>query len=494
MIYINYLNRFDFEYDLQGIIRSFFPGEDLKTVMNEKITEGLVLECDFSDEMMKLRLIFNGNVEGENDFCPETGSDKEYCRKETKNTLKRKLYDLLRDYTNKELLWGTLSGIRPTKITSALLEAGMDKEAAAIHMKENYYLSDEKTKESITVSENELRILKDIDYKNGYSLYVGIPFCPSTCLYCSFTSYPLSKYKEKIDKYIEALCKEIEYCSKVFSHKKLETIYVGGGTPTTLSPNQLDVLLSKLCECYDISKLSEFTVEAGRPDSITREKLKTLKKYGVTRISINPQTLKDETLRIIGRHHTTKEFYDAYKMAREEGFDNINMDFILGLPGENADDIKNNMDKVMELKPDSLTIHSLAVKRAARLNIFKDEYKDYEFTNSDEIMEITRQAAKELEMEPYYLYRQKNMKGNLENVGYAVSGKEGIYNILIMEEKQTILAVGAGASTKMVFPDGDKIIRVENVKDVDIYINNIHEMIARKQKVIDENECFRKDS
>ena len=169
MIYINYLNRFDFEYDLQGIIRSFFPGEDLKTVMNEKITEGLVLECDFSDEMMKLRLIFNGNVEGENDFCPETGSDKEYCRKETKNTLKRKLYDLLRDYTNKELLWGTLSGIRPTKITSALLEAGMDKEAAAIHMKENYYLSDEKTKESITISENELRILKDIDYKNGYS-------------------------------------------------------------------------------------------------------------------------------------------------------------------------------------------------------------------------------------------------------------------------------------------------------------------------------------
>ena len=181
-------------------------------------------------------------------------------------------------------------------------------------------------------------------------------------------------------------------------------------------------------------------------------------------------------------------------MAREEGFDNINMDFILGLPGENENDIRNNMAEVLRLKPDSLTIHSLAVKRAARLNIFKDKYKDYEFNNSDEIMEITREAAKQLGMEPYYLYRQKNMKGNLENVGYATKGKEGIYNILIMEEKQTILAVGAGSSTKMVFSGGELINRIENVKDVDIYIEKIDEMIGRKKKVIEGNECFRKDS
>ena len=495
MIYINYINKFDFEYDIQGIIRSFFPGEETCTDVEDRKEEArLLLKCDFTKEYLKLELLDKDICVGKYSFRPVTENENEYDRKETKNLLKRKLYDLLKSYTGRELLWGTLSGIRPTKITSSLLEAGMTAEEAAKHMKENYYLSDVKTDECIKVSENEMAILKDIDYENGYSLYVGIPFCPSTCLYCSFTSYPVSKYRSKVDKYLEALCKEIEYCSQAFSHKKLETIYIGGGTPTTLEPYQLEILLGKLSECFSIGDLSEFTVEAGRPDSITRDKLKVLKKYGVTRISINPQTLKEETLKIIGRHHTTKEFYDAYKTAREEGFDNINMDFILGLPGENENDIRNNMAEVLRLKPDSLTIHSLAVKRAARLNIFKDKYKDYEFNNSDEIMEITREAAKQLGMEPYYLYRQKNMKGNLENVGYATKGKEGIYNILIMEEKQTILAVGAGSSTKMVFSGGELINRIENVKDVDIYIEKIDEMIGRKKKVIEGNECFRKDS
>ena len=204
--------------------------------------------------------------------------------------------------------------------------------------------------------------------------------------------------------------------------------------------------------------------------------------------------MKDETLKIIGRHHTVEQFINAYKMAREEGFDNINMDFILGLPDENADDIRYNMKMVEELKPDSLTIHSLALKRAARLNIFKDKYKDYAFENSEEIMEITKETAERLDLEPYYLYRQKNMTGNLENVGYARKSREGIYNILIMEEKQTILAVGAGASTKMVFPDGKRIERIENVKDVDLYIEKIDEMIERKNRFIQENECFQNAS
>ena len=389
---------------------------------------------------------------------------------------------------------GTLSGIRPTKITSELLENGMSDEEAVHFMKENYYLSDIKAKESVKISRNELNILDEMDYKNGYSLYVGIPFCPSTCLYCSFTSNPLSRFRNKIDSYLDAVCKEIEFCKNAFAHKKISTIYVGGGTPTTLEPYQLEKLLGKIEECFDVRKLYEFTVEAGRPDSITREKLAVIKKHGVTRISINPQTMKDETLKIIGRHHTVEQFINAYKMAREEGFDNINMDFILGLPDENADDIRYNMKMVEELKPDSLTIHSLALKRAARLNIFKDKYKDYAFENSEEIMEITKETAKRLDLEPYYLYRQKNMTGNLENVGYARKSREGIYNILIMEEKQTILAVGAGASTKMVFPDGKRIERIENVKDVDLYIEKIDEMIERKNRFIQENECFKNAS
>lgn len=370
----------------------------------------------------------------------------------------------------------------------------MSDEEAVHFMKENYYLSDIKAKESVKISRNELNILDEIDYKNGYSLYVGIPFCPSTCLYCSFTSNPLSRFRNKIDSYLDAVCKEIEFCKNAFAHKKISTIYVGGGTPTTLEPYQLEKLLGKIEECFDVRKLYEFTVEAGRPDSITREKLAVIKKHGVTRISINPQTMKDETLKIIGRHHTVEQFINAYKMAREEGFDNINMDFILGLPDENADDIRYNMKMVEELKPDSLTIHSLALKRAARLNIFKDKYKDYAFENSEEIMEITKETAKRLDLEPYYLYRQKNMTGNLENVGYARKSREGIYNILIMEEKQTILAVGAGASTKMVFPDGKRIERIENVKDVDLYIEKIDEMIERKNRFIQENECFKNAS
>ncbi|MDE7432882.1 MAG: coproporphyrinogen dehydrogenase HemZ, partial [Lachnospiraceae bacterium] len=387
--------------------------------------------------------------------------------------------------------WGTLSGIRPTKITSALLEGGMSVEDVRRHMKEDYYLSEGKTEESIKISETELKILKNINYKTGYSLYIGIPFCPSTCLYCSFTSNPISKFADKIDSYLDALFKEIEFCGKIFKDRLLCTIYIGGGTPTTLTAAQLDRLLSKISEVFDTKSLYEFTIEAGRPDSITREKLKVIKKYDITRISINPQTMKDETLKLIGRHHTVRQFIDAYEMAREEEFDNINMDFILGLPGEDIEDVKYSMEQVELLKPDSLTIHSLAVKRAARLNLEQSlknqDYKGYKINNSEEIMQITKDTAKRLGLNPYYLYRQKNMAGNLENIGYARETKEGIYNILIMEEKQTILAVGAGSSSKMVLPVGGEIGRVENVKDVELYINRIDEMIARKQQYILEH-------
>lgn len=495
MILINYTDKVDFEYDIQGIARSFYPGEEMCTDKLERLNEArIVIECSFSISEMEIKLKDNaGKIIKSGIFLRTVNEFGEYDRKETKNILKRNLYDIFHKYSGKELLWGTLSGIRPTKISSELLENGMSEEEALAYMKENYYLSDIKAKESVEISRNEMRILKDIDYRNGYSLYIGIPFCPSTCLYCSFTSNPISRFKDKIEKYLNALCKEIEFCSDIFSHKQISTIYIGGGTPTTLEPMQLDRLLRIVSERFDVSKLKEFTVEAGRPDSITREKLDVIKKYGVTRISINPQTMKDETLKIIGRHHTVSQFIDAYKLAREEGFDNINMDFILGLPGETADDVRNSMEKVKELKPDSLTIHSLAIKRAARLNIFKDKYKDFEFNNSEEIMKITKETAAYLNLKPYYLYRQKNMTGNLENTGYARQSKEGIYNILIMEEKQTILAVGAGSSTKMVFPDGKLIQRIENVKDVDLYIEKIDEMIDRKRKFILDNECFRKD-
>ena len=278
----------------------------------------------------------------------------------------------------------------------------------------------------------------------------------------------------------------MDYARAEFGHKKLNSIYIGGGTPTTLEPEQLDRLLTMIEERFDLSHLLEFTVEAGRPDSITREKLEALRKHPVVdRISVNPQTMKDETLKVIGRHHTVQQTIDSFYLARELGFDNINMDLILGLPGESLDDVKHTMEQIRQLHPDNLTVHSLALKRAARLNICRDEYKDYKMEITPEHHAVTAQGAAGMGMAPYYLYRQKNMAGNFENVGYGLPGKEGIYNILIMEEKQTILALGAGSVTKRVYADG-RIERCANVKDVAQYIERIDEMTLRKQKLFAE--------
>ena len=262
--------------------------------------------------------------------------------------------------------------------------------------------------------------------------------------------------------------------------KVLNTVYIGGGTPTTLNAEQLDRLLMKIEEKFDFTHVKEFTVEAGRPDSVTVEKLQAIKKHKVDRISVNPQTMKDETLKIIGRHHTVQQTIEAYQLAREVGFDNINMDLIIGLPGETKNDVAHTLEELKKLAPDSITVHSLAIKRAARLNLFKDTYEEMGLENSAEIMDLTYASCKEQGLLPYYLYRQKNMAGNFENVGYAKADKAGIYNILIMEEKQSIVAAGAGASTKMVYPGG-RIERIENVKDVGQYIERIDEMIQRKK-------------
>ena len=402
-------------------------------------------------------------------------------KKEAKILLKKALYEVLSKATKKQLPWGTLTGIRPTKIPMALLEEGKSEEEITSYMKEQYYCSDRKINMSLEIVKREKKLLQKIDYKDGYSLYIGIPFCPTTCVYCSFTSYPIGKWEERMEEYLQALFKEIEFTAEYFKDKKLNTIYFGGGTPTTLSASHLDVLLNKVCTSFDLSYLQEFTVEAGRPDSVTKEKLKVLKKYGVDRISINPQTMKEETLTLIGRRHTVEDVKRVYEMARELGFDNINMDLIVGLPNETLEDVTNTMKEILKLKPDNITIHSLAIKRAARLNMYKEKYGDLKLENSDETMNITEEYARKMGLTPYYLYRQKNMSGNMENVGYAAEGKAGLYNILIMEEKQTIVALGAGSSTKAVFED--RIERAENVKDVDTYLEKIDEMIDRKKRL-----------
>ena len=281
---------------------------------------------------------------------------------------------------------------------------------------------------------------------------------------------------------LDALFAEIDATAEMFAGKKLNTLYFGGGTPTSLSAEHLDQLLTRVEQRFDFSDLQEYTVEAGRPDSVTREKLEVLKRHNVSRISVNPQTMKDETLRIIGRHHTVEQVQEVYRMAREVGFDNINMDLILGLPNESVEDVCRTMEEIEKMAPDNVTIHSLALKRAARLNLERDRYRNLSFENSWERMDIASESCARMGLEPYYLYRQKNMAGNFENTGFAAPGKAGIYNILIMEEKQSIVALGAGATTKAVFPGG-RIERVENVKDVESYIARIDEMIERKRQL-----------
>ena len=402
----------------------------------------------------------------------------------TKNVIKKLFYQMLVERTSHELPWGSLTGIRPTKIALSRLEDGWKEDDIRRFMKETYMTSDEKINLSVEIAAREKRLMESINYDSGYSLYVGIPFCPTTCLYCSFTSYPISKWKGRTGLYLEALFKELEYTAEKMKGRPLDTIYFGGGTPTSLPAEDIDAILCKLEQLFDTKNVLEFTVEAGRPDSITEEKLKVLASHGISRISINPQTMNQKTLDLIGRRHTVENVKEKFHMARALGFDNINMDLIMGLPGEDLDDVKHTLEEIEALKPDSLTVHSLAIKRAARLNMFKEEYADLKISNTPEMIALSEACARRMGMEPYYLYRQKNMAGNFENVGYSLPGKACLYNILIMEELATIVACGAGTTTKVVFPSENRRERCENVKEVEQYISRIDEMIGRKEKIL----------
>lgn len=478
------INQSKFEYDVHSIIKAFYPERTVKVLTPDSKGAG-----EGKDGFAQSGFLQNGGeilLSERGARMVLEGMEYEWQRlpQEEQNTykdgFKSFLYKSLKQHTGKSLPWGNLTGIRPTKIAYGMLDEDRSEEEILSFLKEKHFVSEEKALLSIDIAKRERDILKDVHYQDGYSLYIGIPFCPTTCLYCSFTSYPIAAYRKMAEQYIDCVIREMEYVSKRYSHKVLDSVYIGGGTPTTLEADQLDRLIGALKRLFDFSAVKEFTVEAGRADSITEEKLKVLYDHGVSRISVNPQTMKQETLDIIGRRATVEQVLTAYDMARKAGFTNINMDLILGLPGESAEDVQNTIDRVAELAPDSLTVHSLAVKRASRLNQWIQENGISMLHNTDETMRIAAEGAEKLGMKPYYLYRQKNMSGNFENVGYAKPGKYGLYNILIMEEKQTIVALGAGSITKLVLPDG-RIERCDNVKDVGLYIEKIEEMIARKQ-------------
>jgi len=491
------LNDKAYEQDIRELLMAFYPGQPFSYQPGAEAdfsVEGMVSKDrkEFSLKIISHRYqepaVFPADggedLEEELEHIEEPIVVDYHNRTETKSKIKRRLYTLLVLRAGRLLPWGTLTGIRPTKIVMTKLREGMTPDQAASYMKKTYFTSQEKIDLAVRTTLREMRLLETLDCQEGYSLYIGIPFCPTTCLYCSFTSYPIGKWKERAHLYLDALFLEMERTAKQMEGKILDSVYFGGGTPTSLEPEELDRLLTKLEETFDLSSVRELTVEAGRPDSITREKLKVLKNHGVTRISINPQTMRQRTLDLIGRRHTVDMVKECFHMARDMGFDNINMDLIVGLPEEGLEDVRHTMEQIRSLNPDSITVHSLAIKRAARLNTMKEVYKDLKITGTQEMIDLTARYAKDMGMEPYYLYRQKNMAGNFENVGYARPGKACLYNVLIMEEKQTIVACGAGTTTKRLFPAENRIERCENVKDVALYIEKIHEMIERKRKLL----------
>ena len=490
MIYL-YQNKEEYDYDVRAIALAFYEREKIIAVPEEEM-DRLASEEQGEENVRFLSLIYEeGKIRGRLFDREGKEAKQEVCcayhdHEKSRNAVCRFLYRLFSEFTGRTLPWGMLTGIRPTKIVMKWMEETTDvqRESLEKRFSETYLADAQKAHLCVQVAEREKRFLESHPYEEEYSLYIGIPFCPTTCLYCSFASFPVERFGDRIAAYMQALTKEMEFVAQACAQKSLTSIYVGGGTPTALDEDSLQYLMEQIHRLFPVEKTREFTVEAGRPDSVTRKKLQILYDAGVGRISINPQTMHDETLRLIGRNHTVQQVRDAFSLAREVGFSNINMDMITGLPGEDISHVRGTLKEIFEMRPESLTVHSLAIKRAAHLNMEMEKYQELVKGSTNEMLRAVDAACTDMGMLPYYMYRQKNIPGNLENIGYSLPGKECLYNILIMEEKQDIISCGAGASTKYVFPAENRIERTENVKNIDHYINRIDEMIDRKRKYL----------
>ncbi|MDD3225776.1 MAG: coproporphyrinogen III oxidase [Clostridium sp.] len=466
------INDEKFRYDTYNIFNLFFHEIEF---VKDNLADYEISICD-----NYLKISHTGNVESFN-------FDAELPKK---TNVKKILYVFLSRITGKVLPWGTLVGIRPTKIAIDLLKQGKDEEYIEDYFKNHNLTSKEKIKLCVEIAKREIKFVNS-DAKN-ISVYVGMPFCPTRCLYCSFISDTISNCSDVIDSYLEALYFEMKEMSEYIKRNKLniECVYFGGGTPTSINEDQFDETMKNIYENFiNGNNVKEVTVECGRPDSITYEKLCSLKKYGVERISINPQTMNDKTLKLIGRKHTAEDIISTFKLARSMGFDNINLDVIVGLPGEGIEEVRHTCSEIIKLNPDSVTVHGMSLKRDSNLhkNIIRNIHmKIAEGEELSEMYKICGKLPMQLNLKPYYMYRQKNMVGNMENVGYSKPGQECIYNIQMIEEKQTMIAVGANAVSKIIFLDEDRLERFPNNKDVREYIKNIHKKVSDKIKFLDE--------
>ncbi|MEF9953083.1 MAG: coproporphyrinogen dehydrogenase HemZ [Clostridium sp.] len=460
----------DYRYEAYTIASLFYEKKDILFVDSE--SEGDIVSI-YNEETNSCI----SKVNHETEFKVNVEDNK----KQIKLGIKSTLLSGLKHITGKEVPWGILVGIRPTKLYHDFKEEGLGDDMIREILSSKYHLYSDKIDLLIKVAKAEEPFLQRPNRAVG--IYIGIPFCPTRCSYCSFTSNPLGTKGKMVDAYLDCLIKEIEYTSKLIKEKNInvDTLYIGGGTPTALNEGQLERLLETVSKNINTDNIREYTIEAGRPDSITREKLNIIKKYKADRISVNPQTMNDETLRKIGRIHTSEDTINIFNMAREIGFNNINMDMIIGLPGEGVDHVKRTIESIKQLHPESITIHTMAIKRASKLN-----EQGYECNNDESIQmyNLGVNGAKDIGMIPYYMYRQKNMVSPLENVGYSLKGMECIYNVQMIAENISIIGLGADSVSKAIYPSENRLERVGNLKDLHEYINRIDEVLLNKKKVV----------
>lgn len=481
------------KYEAECITMLFFPDEKIVTTEYPADTEFPEQdEEDFIEArqqrgLMKVTLHLNGR---ETSLCRTVLSNPRTPYEEAEYIMSDMMFTLLCEATGTHPAWGMLTGVRPIKLFHKRLDAGMSREMVAREFAQRFYVIEEKIDLALQTAHNEAPILKEAT-DDTYSLYISIPFCPSRCSYCSFVSHDITSKRAKdiLPVYVDRLCEELCCIAQKMAGTglALTTVYFGGGTPTILSAGQLDQICTAVEKNFDLSRLKEYTVEAGRPDTIDREKLRTLRRHRVTRISINPQTLNDEVLAGIGRKHTAQQIIDCFEMAREEGFDDINMDLIAGLPGETVESFSRTVDRIIALNPENVTVHTLSIKRSASYGTsWEERLKALQLGEQvGQMVSYAQKALIQYGWQPYYLYKQRNTLGNLENTGYCKPGYEGRYNIYIMDETQTILAAGGGAVTKLKSNRTGKLERIFNYKYPFEYVEHFDEILKRKDKVVD---------
>lgn len=471
-----YVKNHNFHFELENLTRLFFPNEKITVIRDFSEPQPPCIYTEVSDKITISVNIGSFN-KSETAVKKLTGDDNELVSAQL-------LYKLLCDFTGLTQPWGILTGVRPVKLLRRLAEESSEEQAVK-KFEKDFFVSNEKIALSRETEHNERKIL-ELSKPESFSLYVGIPFCPSRCSYCSFVMASIERAEKLIEPYTKLLCEEIKRTAEIANKLglRLETVYFGGGTPTTLSAEQLDTVLGTVNKSFDMSTCREFTVEAGRPDTIDIAKLFALKENKVDRISINPQTVNDEVLKIIGRKHTAQQFFDAFELARKCGFDNINTDLIAGLPTDTPESFKNSLDSIVRLNAECITVHTLCMKRASRLTTEGVTLDLQQARDAREMLAYTQNILGQNEYIPYYMYRQSRMVGNLENVGWSKKGFESLYNVYVMDETHTILACGSGGVTKLKRNNPDYLERIFNFKYPYEYIDRFDELIQRKSGIM----------